>query len=122
MANPSILLISEDVKFAEQADTVLSEMGYYVRVAPDARRGLSMALGYPPNLIVLDYDLEDKDGLTLLADIRASDELEKVPVVMTSSSGRSELVSRAIKLHVSGFLVRPFDLTALSEGSLRLLP
>jgi DNA-binding response OmpR family regulator len=121
MAAPSILVIDDDQDIAQLADIALSERGYHVRTAYDARHGLNMALSYPPNLILLDQGLPDKEGLSVLADIRASDELRKVPVIMISDSGMKNVVAQAIQLGVNDFLVKPFDINILVERAVRLL-
>ncbi|MCI0519939.1 MAG: response regulator transcription factor [Chloroflexi bacterium] len=121
MPAPSILIIEDDHDISETADKALSSKGYFVRVAPDARRGLSMALSYPPNLILLDYTLPDKDGLAVLSDIRASFELAHVPVIMISSKGYSQLVAQAIQRGVNDFLVKPFDINILVERAGKFL-
>jgi DNA-binding response OmpR family regulator len=122
MANSGVLLILDDMVIAQQLDEVLTAKGYYVRIAYDGRRGLSMAMGYPPNLVVLDYYLPDKDGLTLLADMRSTDELENVPIMMVSSSANSDIVTRAIQLRVSDFLIKPFSFEMLLERVMKWLP
>jgi DNA-binding response OmpR family regulator len=121
MPAPSILIIEDDHEISESADQALTSKGYFVRVAPDARRGLSMALSYPPNLILLDYTLPDKDGLAVLSDIRASFELAHVPVIMISSRGYSQIVAQAIKTGVNDFLVKPFEMNILVERAAKFL-
>jgi DNA-binding response OmpR family regulator len=122
MANYQILLIDDDPVISQIAQRILEKKGYAVRVAADARKGLALALSYPPDLIVLDYMMPQKDGLSLLADIRALPELKEVPVIMMTGVSEQDVVSKAIQLGVTDFMVKPFYPPRLLERVQKHLP
>jgi CheY-like chemotaxis protein len=61
-----------------------------------------------PNLILLDMQLPKKDGLHVLAEIRANEELKDIPIIVLTGS----LIHRAILqgLSVDGFMPKPVEL------------
>jgi DNA-binding response OmpR family regulator len=122
MANYEILIIDDDTVITQIAQRILEKKGYAVRVAADARKGLALALTYPPDLIVLDYMMPQKDGLTLLADIRALPELKEVPVIMMTGVSEQDIVAKAIQLGVTDFMAKPFYPPRLLERVMKHLP
>lgn len=117
-----ILIIDDDHDFTQLAQIILEARGYSVRVAMDARRGLALALSEVPDLILLDHSLPGKSGLALLADLRATPELDGVPVIMITGHGVTEVVTQAVQQHVADFVVKPFDIQLLLERIARWAP
>lgn len=117
-----VLIIEDDDLTAHLVQIILSTRGYRVRTAPDARRGLALALKEEPDLILLDYMLPEQDGLELLADMRAMPELGTVPIIMITAAGRQEVVLRAIRTGATDFLVKPFDANVLVERVVKWAP
>lgn len=93
-----------------------NKLSNIVRVVRDPPAALALlrqqdeygaALG--PDLILLDLALPDESGLDILAEIRASQNLHSVPVlILTSSSADVDLVRRS-ELQVEGYLTKPID-------------
>src|SRR5208282_4165728 len=63
-----------------------------------------------PGLILLDMQLPKKEGQHVLAEIRASEELKDIPVVVITGSLVQRAVLQAQELHVDGFMTKPVDL------------
>ena len=63
-----------------------------------------------PNLILLDMQLPKKEGQHVLAEIRASEELKDIPVVVLTGSHVHRAILQAQELHVDGFMTKPVDL------------
>lgn len=122
MKPPIVLVIDDDREITHLIETALNANGYAVSVAFDARRGLALALSDPPGLILLDYGLPGKDGLALLKDLRATPDLENVPVIMITARPSSELVNEVKQYRVSGFIAKPFDISLLVERVMKALP
>ena len=75
------------------------------------RRGAYADLaGSPlPSLILLDLRLPRVDGLSVLKEIKSSDELRVIPVVVLTSSQSDNDICSAYRNHVNSFLVKPLD-------------
>jgi len=58
-------------------------------------------------LILLDLRLPKVDGLEVLKEIKASDELKHVPVVVLATSEDETDMSRAYDYHANSYLVKP---------------
>ena len=64
-----------------------------------------------PAVILLDLKLPKVDGLEVLKEIRHTDALKSVPVVMLTSSKEEQDVLRSYTLGVNAYVVKPVDFT-----------
>jgi len=62
-----------------------------------------------PHIILLDLRLPKIDGLEVLKEIKSSPELEKIPVIILTTSAAEQDVTRAYEEHVNSYLVKPVD-------------
>jgi len=62
-----------------------------------------------PAVILLDLKLPKVDGLEVLKEIRHTDGLRSVPVVMLTSSKEEQDVVRSYQLGVNAYVVKPVD-------------
>jgi chemotaxis family two-component system response regulator Rcp1 len=63
-----------------------------------------------PGLILLDLNLPRKDGRQVLAEIKADDDLKRIPVVILTTSSAEKDVLRSYDLHANCFITKPIDL------------
>ncbi|MBI2924168.1 MAG: response regulator [Verrucomicrobia bacterium] len=63
-----------------------------------------------PDLILLDLNLPRKDGREVLADIKADDNLRRIPVVVLTTSDAEEDILRAYNLNANCYVTKPVDL------------
>jgi CheY-like chemotaxis protein len=62
-----------------------------------------------PHVVLLDLRLPRIDGLEVLREIRTSAGLEKLPVVILTTSEAEIDAARAYEYHANSFLVKPLD-------------
>jgi len=60
-----------------------------------------------PNLILLDLRLPRVDGLEILKEIKNSDDLRSIPVVILTTSEAERDIARAYMNHANSYLVKP---------------
>ncbi|HEY9076084.1 MAG TPA: response regulator [Anaerolineaceae bacterium] len=104
-----ILIIDDDPITVNILKKSLEINGFSVRPVTDARKGLLEAFRDPPDLIILDYMMPYRDGLTLLEDIRSNLETSQVPVIMMTATAVPEVVRSALRQGVTDFIVKPVD-------------
>lgn len=68
-----------------------------------------------PNLILLDLNLPKKDGREVLSEIKNSEILKVVPVVVFSSSEAEKDIQRTYELFANAYVVKPFDFNKFSQ-------
>ena len=62
------------------------------------------------DLLVLDINMPKRNGHEVLQAIKADPELRKIPVVMLTSSGNEDDISRAYGAHANCYIQKPMDL------------
>ena len=67
-----------------------------------------------PDLILLDLNLPKKSGREVLADLRADEQLARLPVVVLTSSTTHQDILRSEHLSVEDYLLKPVDLQQFS--------
>ncbi|MCP5069545.1 MAG: response regulator, partial [bacterium] len=108
-ARPTPLaLIVDDAPDIRLTLTALAKRhGYEVVTAENGVQGLALAQERRPDLILLDIEMPEMDGLTLLGEIREYD--ASVAVVIISSSSDEEKLEEALELGAINFVHKPFD-------------
>ena len=68
-----------------------------------------------PGVILLDLNMPKKDGREALAEIKADDDLRRIPVVVLTTSKDEEDIFRTYDLGVNSFITKPVTFTGLVE-------
>jgi len=105
------MLVIEDSDLGLGLQANLEKEGYAVELARDGQRGLEEALGWGPDLIVLDLMLPLLGGLELLRTLRR--EGGRMPVLVLTARGQESDKVAALKLGADDYLTKPFGLLEL---------
>ncbi len=68
-----------------------------------------------PDLILLDLNLPKKDGREVLAEIKADEDLKRIPVVILTTSKAEEDIIRTYNLYANCYITKPVDLDQFIE-------
>ena len=93
----------------------LQQMGFTCLEAENANQAIALIQQTTLNLVIADVNMPDKNGLELLKDIRADDNMKDLPVVLTMLEPLDDLISDGKKLGMNDYLVKPFDVFTLSK-------
>jgi len=74
------------------------------------RRQGRYAAAARPDVIFLDLNLPRKDGREVLAEIKADQDLKRIPVVVITSSTSEQDVLKSYNLHANCYVTKPVDL------------
>ena len=73
------------------------------------------------DLIILDWNMPEMDGLEYLKAIRSSDEYKNIPVLMVTTEAAKEDILTALKHGVNNYIVKPFTPDTLKTKVFKLL-
>lgn len=120
MADPKILLIDHRPEHLRQPVLRLELEGYQVEEASTAEEGLSKLRNGRHDLLLLDAELPgDRDGWSILKEIREDPELESTKVIIFMA-GHGETGKLGL-YEVQGELRRPFQIGELLDKVRRAL-
>jgi diguanylate cyclase (GGDEF)-like protein len=122
---PFVLLVEDDAAMADLVKVCLAEKRVHVRHAASLAEG-EKYLRDRPSLVVLDWNLPDGEGITLLETIRKDFLLAHTPVIMLTARHQVEEKVIGLSRGADDYLTKPFQraelqarVTALLRRSLR---
>jgi DNA-binding response OmpR family regulator len=104
--NELILLVDDEAQIVQQARDYLEHGGFWVLTAGDGKTALAVARQAQPDLVVLDLNLPQMDGLDVCRALRRESD---VPIIMLTA--RVEETDRLIGLELGAddYIVKPFS-------------
>jgi CheY-like chemotaxis protein/signal transduction histidine kinase/CHASE3 domain sensor protein len=112
--NNSLLIIEDDIEFADILKTYALEKGFHPILAHSGDKGLEMATELLPDAIVLDVMLPVMDGWTILKKLKSNPATQHIPVHMMSAGDEKE--TKAKKEGAIGFLKKPIEKEKLDHA------
>jgi CheY-like chemotaxis protein len=125
-----ILVVDDAADNLAMISLALQQQGYKVVTAANGEDAVTVASQTQPNLILMDINLPELDGLGATRRIRENEALREVPVVVVTAFGTEGFQRAAYDVGASGYLTKPIDLDRMNlliarllspEGSVRLL-
>jgi two-component system KDP operon response regulator KdpE len=110
-ADPAtILVVEDDASLGAALAATLKAAGFRPVNARTAAEGLRWFAHYAPDLVLLDLGLPDRDGLTVIGDIRAKGQ---TPIVVLSARNAEAMKVQALDLGADDYVAKPFGVEEL---------
>ena len=117
----TILIVEDNEKNMKLARDILRAKGYATLEAVNGLDGVKLALAHKPDLVLMDIQLPDINGIEAFERIRANAETAKVPVIAFTASVTTGDRSRIGDAGFDGFLGKPINLKEFLETVRRTL-
>jgi signal transduction histidine kinase/ActR/RegA family two-component response regulator len=102
----TILVIDDDATCRDLMSRSLSKLGLNVIVTGSGEEGIELARRLRPFAITLDVLLPDRDGWSVLHELKTDPEISSIPVIMLTIIDNESL---ALSMGASNYLVKPLD-------------
>jgi DNA-binding response OmpR family regulator len=106
-----LLLVEDEVEIQGFLQRSLEEAGYEVEVAPNARTAEQLAIGSQFDILIVDLGLPDRDGISLILQLR--DLGMRAPVLILSARRSVDDRVRGLEQGGDDYLTKPFALAEL---------
>ena len=106
-----ILIVEKQPNYTQQLVKQVLFAGLSPLVAVTGEGGIRKAMEHHPDLILLEFDLADMDGLRFVALIRECESLQKTPIVAMSIVG--QMKAAALRGGCNDFIVKPVRMIEL---------
>ena len=108
-----IMLIDDSRTMRTIQRNILTQLGYKeIEEACDGQDALSKVDAFNPDIILVDWNMPNVDGISFVKQYRARG--RKTPVVMVTTEAEKARVIEAIKAGVNNYVVKPFTPESLS--------
>ena len=121
MSEPLVLVADDDEDILLLVTTRLRRDGFNVVSASSGDQALALAREHKPTLAVLDIGMPGLDGLEVLAEIRADDELRGMLVLLLTAKAQESDVRRGYDSGADAYVKKPFSPAELSTRVRALL-
>ncbi|EJK87906.1 response regulator transcription factor [Rhizobium sp. AP16] len=113
-----ILLVEDNKALSEGLFAILRGTGYAVDVVGDGASANAAAAAETFDLVILDLNLPEMDGLDVLRAMRARQ--NKAAVLILTARGTQEEKVRGLDLGADDYMIKPFDISEF-EARVRVL-
>jgi DNA-binding response OmpR family regulator len=116
-----ILIVEDDPSFSRAINHIILKEGYDVITADNGLRGLRMAQGEKPDLLILDVMLPGLDGFEICNRLRRDPLTATLPIIMLSAKGQDADKTMGLKVGANEYLTKPVDRALLLDKITALL-
>ncbi len=109
MPGELILIVEDNERNLKLARDLLQVRGYRTLEARTAAEGISLAQAHHPDLVLMDFQLPDTDGVAALGHLRSAPATAAIPVVALTAFAMKEDRARLLAAGFDGYLAKPLD-------------
>jgi two-component system, cell cycle response regulator DivK len=111
----TILIVEDNDKNMKLVRDILRHNGYQTLEATTGAEGVRIAIESRPDLVLMDIQLPDIDGIEALRRIRAEPALDRVPVIAVSASVMPDDQQKIVTSGFEAFVTKPINLKHFLE-------
>jgi two-component system chemotaxis response regulator CheY len=109
-----VMLVDDSRTIRNIQKNVLAQLGHTdIMEAGDGVEALAQLEKDTPELILIDWNMPNMDGITLVRKIRETN--KTIPLIMCTTEAQKDRVIEAIKAGVNNYVVKPFNVESLAE-------
>ena len=115
----TVLIVEKQTNYSQSLVRPTQSAGFKPIVAVTAEGGLRKAKEFRPDLILLDIEIPDMDGLRFVSEIRQNHEAGRIPIIAISAF--PHLKPRCLELGCDDFLLKPVRIIDLIKRTRKFL-
>jgi DNA-binding response OmpR family regulator len=121
MAHERLIIVEDDPDLARTLTLALERDGFQVDAFHTGRAGLEGILSSPPDLVLLDLNLPDLDGLSVCRELRETPAVQDLPVIILTARVEESDRVLGLDLGADDYVTKPFSLRELKSRIRALL-
>jgi two-component system phosphate regulon response regulator PhoB len=122
MAKPQLLLVEDDTALAELIRWHFEREEFEVRQTGDGEEALILAREQTPDIVLLDWMIENLSGIEVCRQLRKVESTANVPIIMLTARGEEDDRIRGLEIGADDYVTKPFsprELVARAKAVLR---
>ena len=114
LSDPTLLIVADEEVNRKLLQMVLEANGYsHILTLDDATKVVETYKNAKPDLILLDLNMPDMDGIEVLGNLKALHDPLLPPVIMLTAQQGREYVLKALEAGARDYVTKPFDVAEL---------
>ena len=110
MTSPRILVVEDNERNMKLFCDLLQASGYHTLEATTGESAVELALEHGPDLVLMDIQLPDIDGVEALGRLRADERSATLPVLALTAQAMEGDRERFLAAGFDGYLSKPVDI------------
>tara|TARA_Y100000310_G_C20619450_1_gene782457 strand:- start:115 stop:489 length:375 start_codon:yes stop_codon:yes gene_type:complete len=106
MEKIKILVVEDDSFLLEMYATKLRTENFKVLTTTNGQEALKISRQEKPALILLDLNLPEIDGFTVLEELKGAKETKDIPVIVLTNFSNKEDINRCLNLGAKDYLIK----------------
>ena len=115
MADKHILVVEDNEKNMKLLRDVLQAKGYRTLEAITGGQAVELATGHAPDLVLMDIELPDIDGVEALRLLRADERTVSIPVLALTAQAMHGDRERFLAAGFDGYVSKPVNIVELVD-------
>ena len=113
MSERNVLVVDDDPAMREVFESILASENLTVHMAVDGKDALQKTLALKPDLILLDVNMPNINGLTFCKAIRAGTETQNIPIIIVTGQTSHGRIEECMEAGADDCLGKPFKVEEL---------
>ncbi len=105
----SVLVVDDEPNIVLSLEFIMKQAGFEVRVARDGDEALGAIEASPPDLVLLDVMMPNRDGYDVCQTIRANPAWQDIHIIMLTAKGRDIEREKGMALGADDYITKPFS-------------
>ncbi len=116
MSVKKILVVDDDAMITRFLKLVLEKTGrYQIRTENKGAAAVAAAAEFSPELIILDVNMPDMDGGVVASQLKAREDLSRIPVVFLTGNVSEEEADAQITIGENSVVAKPINIEKLVD-------
>ena len=105
-----IMIVDDEIANVMVAKKLLSQAGHTdFETTTDSTLAINLVHTSEPDVLLLDINMPNVDGISILSQIRGTEKFKHLPVLILTANQHSEVKLRCLELGATDFLIKPID-------------
>ncbi|ERT05003.1 sensory box protein [Lyngbya aestuarii BL J] len=112
-SSPLLLLAEDNQSNIDTVSDYLTSYNYQLLIAKNGREAVEMSKQHQPNLILMDIQMPEMDGLEAIREIRTNPSLTQIPIIAVTALAMAEDVAKCREAGANEYMTKPLKLKQL---------
>ena len=111
----TVLIVEDNENNMMLVRDVLEMKGYSILAATTGAEGVRLAIEHKPDLVLMDIQLPDIDGITAFAQIRGNEAAKHIPILAVSASVMQDEQAKIATSGFEAYITKPLSMKSFVE-------